>query len=177
MQFKLASSSLMLAVATTSVFAAPSTGSPSTGSQEPARIVVNLNDYGFHPSDIKAKVGDLIEFHFGEGDSSVVQSDFETPCKAMKNGFSSGTFIVEYTKTRTNEDPHIFVVPVTSTDPIAFYNGKRSSRYGFIDVINGDERAQKSYETLKAKTLASSGDSDNPNVVQGGVIEANPKYD
>ncbi|PHH51903.1 hypothetical protein CFIMG_008543RA00001 [Ceratocystis fimbriata CBS 114723] len=173
MQFKLVSS-LMLAVATTSVLAAP-----STEIQEPAKIVVKLSAYGFQPPNIEAKVGDLIEFHFGEGTSSVVQSDFENPCKALKNGFSSGTFNVETTKTHDNEDPHIFVVPVTSTDPIAFYNGIKNQCYGYgiVGVINGQEDTEQTHDKLKAKAFESFGISENPNLVHGGIIEANPKYD
>ncbi|KAL1899042.1 hypothetical protein Cpir12675_001598 [Ceratocystis pirilliformis] len=173
MQFKLASS-LMLAVAATSVLA-----DSSTESQEPVRIVIKLNAYGFQPSNVKAKVGDSIEFHFGEGTSSVVQSDFATPCKAMKNGFSSGTFIVDTTMDHNNEGPHIFVVPVTSTNPVAFYNGIKSQCYGYgaVGVINGQEDTEQSQDKLKAKAFASHGISENPNLVRGGIIEANPEYD
>ncbi|KAH6673020.1 hypothetical protein B0J14DRAFT_512963 [Halenospora varia] len=44
----------------------------------------------FIPSSVTANVGDMILFAFNYGNHSVTQSSFDTPCKAIENGFDSG---------------------------------------------------------------------------------------
>ncbi|KAH8670406.1 hypothetical protein BGZ60DRAFT_430848 [Tricladium varicosporioides] len=44
----------------------------------------------FTPSSITANIGDMILFSFNSGNHSITQSSFDTPCKAIANGFDSG---------------------------------------------------------------------------------------
>ncbi|PHH54885.1 hypothetical protein CFIMG_007684RA00001 [Ceratocystis fimbriata CBS 114723] len=168
--------SLILAAAATSVFGSPVTESQA---QEPSIIKVKLGAYGFEPHEIQAEVGDSIQFHFGKGISSVVQSDFDTPCQPLDGGFVSETFTVDITSSN-GESSHVFEVPITNTNPIAFYNGGRGkcNLYGYFGVINGVEGTDQSYQALRAKarTSGTTQVSRNPGEAKGGETKPNPDF-
>lgn len=72
-----------LAVATLSAVASAKT----------IRIDVGQTGLTFTPNDIKASVGDILEFHYHPKNHSVVAADFATPCRPKaEGGFYSGFF-------------------------------------------------------------------------------------
>ncbi|KAK2034741.1 Cupredoxin [Colletotrichum zoysiae] len=59
-----------------------------------ATHVVKVGDGGlkFEPNNVKAAVGDKVEFHFYPKSHSVAQSAFDTPCTPLSNGTTTGFF-------------------------------------------------------------------------------------
>ncbi|KAL1899279.1 hypothetical protein Cpir12675_001563 [Ceratocystis pirilliformis] len=168
--------SLILAAVATPVLGSPVADSEAQG---PSIIKVKLGAYGFEPHEIQAKVGDSIQFHFGQGISSVVQSDFNTPCQPLDGGFASGPLFVD-TISSNGESSHVFEVPITNSDPIAFYNGGKGKchLYSYLGVINGVEKNGQSYKALRAKTRTSKPReaSHDPDAAHGGEIKPNPDF-
>ncbi|KAL5604036.1 uncharacterized protein BROUX77_004222 [Berkeleyomyces rouxiae] len=164
MRFTLATA---LAAAVTAIRAAP-----SASNADGAIHKVMVNSDGFEPSNVNAAVGDFVEFHFAEGHNSVVQSSYDKPCQDLSNGFSSATFIVDV---KHVEGTHVFVVPVTSTDSVWFYNGawNQCYKYGAVGVINQVPDGIQNVKDLSSKARRVKNTS-NPHIVHGGVIKANP---
>ncbi|KAH6867594.1 hypothetical protein B0T10DRAFT_553962 [Thelonectria olida] len=132
---------------------------PSSTTEEPATIqeesptntatgtgvathTINVGAAGhkFTPNDIKADVGDIIEYRFYPDAHWVIRGDFEQPCIPYeyvglnKNGFSSGRQPV---KAITDDAPR-FRVRVNNTDPIFYYCGAPGScvKYHMMGVVN-----------------------------------------
>lgn len=54
-------------------------------------IAIKAENLYFEPSNITAAVGDILEFHFGPNNHSVVMGDQAKPCQpAATGGFYSG---------------------------------------------------------------------------------------
>lgn len=54
-------------------------------------IVIKTEKLQFEPASINASVGDIVEFHFGPNNHSVVMGDLAKPCQpASAGGFYSG---------------------------------------------------------------------------------------
>lgn len=112
----------------------------------------------FSPADIKAAVGDMVQFHFYPKNHSVVQSTFDQPCEPISNhqpnvqGIFSGFMPVSANST---EMPS-FTIPVTDTKPIWFYCSQgKHCQSGMVGVINAPaantSRTLESYKELAAK--------------------------
>lgn len=54
-------------------------------------IVIQASNTAFEPASVNASAGDILEFHFGPNNHSVVMGDLDNPCQpAAKGGFYSG---------------------------------------------------------------------------------------
>ncbi|PMD19405.1 hypothetical protein NA56DRAFT_558759, partial [Hyaloscypha hepaticicola] len=87
----------------------------------------------FSPNDIKANVGDSIEFSFFPKNHSVTQSSFADPCHPLKGGFFS-TFI----PTNVTSD-QVFTIVVNDTKPIWIYCAQTKLSHcqsGMVAAIN-----------------------------------------
>ncbi len=74
-----------------STTSAASSTSTDTGPNKIVKVSNANGDLSFTPNDIKAAVGDTIEFHFYGPKHSVAQSTFAAPCvPANANAFFSG---------------------------------------------------------------------------------------
>lgn len=97
------------------------------------KIDVGQGGFIFSPNELKAAVGDVLEFHFYPSNHSVVQGDFDNGCQPVTTGgFFSGFF-----PTSSGENSNVFSVTVNDTNPIAFYcsQGKHCQN-GMVGVIN-----------------------------------------
>ncbi|KAF4983283.1 hypothetical protein FZEAL_1268 [Fusarium zealandicum] len=107
----------------------------TSSASEAATHTVNVGATGhkFTPAEVKAEVGDVIEWRFYPDAHWIIRGDFEQPCIPYeyfdldRKGFSSGT----------QKGPR-FRVQVNDTDPIFFYCGAPSScqKYHMMGVVN-----------------------------------------
>lgn len=75
-------------------------------------IVVGKDGLVFNPPDLKANLGDTLEFRFWAKNHSVVQGNWQTACQPHENGFFSG-FVPQADATKPNVCP----LPLPSTLP------------------------------------------------------------
>jgi len=78
-------------------------------------VAVGNGGVTFTPNSVTAAVGDSIEFQFMAARHSVAQADFSSPCAPSNGGIWSGF------QTGSTSSPPVFVISVTSTDPVWFY--------------------------------------------------------
>ncbi|KAH7002901.1 hypothetical protein EDB82DRAFT_425232 [Fusarium venenatum] len=103
-------------------------------------INVGAAGHKFTPEDIKADVGDIIEYRFYPDAHWVIRGDYDNPCipyeyvDTDRSGFSSGP---EPVKAITDDAPR-YRVRVNNTEPIFFYCGAPGScvRYHMMGVVN-----------------------------------------
>lgn len=125
------------------------------------------NQLSFSPNEVKAAMGDVVEFHFAGGNHSVVEGDFSDACQpAATNAFFSG-----YMNALSGPAPNVFSITVNTTDPIPFYCSQLSPAphcpFGMVGVINpsGSNTAASFAASAKnAQTVTA------PAAVSGGVV-------
>ncbi|KAL7942233.1 Cupredoxin [Trichoderma barbatum] len=126
-----------LAVATLSAVASAKT----------VRIDVGKSPFTFTPNDIKADVGDILEFHYHPINHSVVAADFAAPCKPKaEGGFYSGWF-----PTKSGENENVFQVEVNDTKPIWFYCSQTVGNHcgaGMVGAVNAN--VNKTFDAFKS---------------------------
>ncbi|KAM7197252.1 hypothetical protein V8F33_005680 [Rhypophila sp. PSN 637] len=137
-------------------------------------IVVGKDGLTFNPPDLKANLGDTLEFRFWAKNHSVVQGNWQEACQPNQNGFFSG-FVPQADTTKPNDQ--VFKVTLEDTDPKVYYcsqfnaaNSVNHCKAGMVGVINGlGNRTISVYKEL-AKDVTSPG---NPSVAapQGGSFE------
>ncbi|KAF4341386.1 hypothetical protein FBEOM_4634 [Fusarium beomiforme] len=143
---------LVLTAALASVWAQTTTDEPTataeetstgTSSGEAVTHTVNVGASGhkFTPNEVKAEVGDIIEWRFYPTDHWVIQGDYDVPCIPYnyaglnrKEGFSSGLQKVQ----AISDDGPRFRVRVNNTDPFVFYCGAPDScsKSKMIGIVN-----------------------------------------
>ncbi|KAJ9667148.1 hypothetical protein H2201_002668 [Coniosporium apollinis] len=116
----------------------------------------------FSPDNIKAKIGDVVQFQFRPMSHSVVQSTFDQPCMPIRNvmpnatdAFFSGFMPTNYTGPNGGSEQLIFDVYIADTKPKWFYCSRgRHCQGGMVGVINapttGDRTLEKHKELAKA---------------------------
>jgi len=158
-----------------------------TGSAQPSGSVkvwvVKVGDENdpkvlkFQPNNLQAAPGDMIQFHFANGNHSVVQSNFANPCVPMPMASDSKMmpFFSGYMpigdKAKTIGMP-AFTIMVQDTKPIWFYcsQGKHCEN-GMVGSVN----APTSGNTLDAYTqkAKSVSQSQAPASAEGGSNSSN----
>ncbi|KAH8882932.1 Cupredoxin, partial [Thozetella sp. PMI_491] len=130
------------------------------------RIDVGQSGLTFTPSTVNASTGDILDFHFHAINHSVVQGDFNNPCKPIQTGgFFSG-----FMPTSSGENANTFQVQVNSTDPIFFYCAQntlthcKSGMSGAVNPTSGQTLAAYQDKAKSADTAVS------PASVFGGTI-------
>ncbi|PCD30762.1 hypothetical protein AU210_010435 [Fusarium oxysporum f. sp. radicis-cucumerinum] len=116
--------------------------STGTSSGEAVTHTVNVGASGhkFTPNEVKAEVGDIIEWRFYPTDHWVIRGDYDNPCipyeyiGVNRQGFSSGTQKVQAI---TDDGPR-YRVRVNNTDPFFFYCGapESCSKWKMMGVVN-----------------------------------------
>ncbi|TPX16417.1 uncharacterized protein E0L32_003711 [Thyridium curvatum] len=133
--------SLALAATTAVAQKASTTSSAPATTHTVAVGARTQNGFKFEPDNVKASVGDIIEFNFYPGGHSVVRADYKRPCIPWElsgvnrqPGFFSGF-----------QNPHVysgdgpkFRVRVNDTDPIFYYCSAPGSCFeqNMVGVIN-----------------------------------------
>lgn len=86
----------------------------------------------FAPNDIKAAVGDMIQFQFAPNNHSVVQSTFDAPCQASGSTFSGYMPVAANAVTTPT-----YTIMVNDTKPLWFYCSQaKHCQNGMSMVVN-----------------------------------------
>lgn len=95
-------------------------GAAVAAAKQTIRVDVGKDGLTYGPADLKAAVGDDIEFHFYPKNHTVTQSNFKEPCKPLAGGFFSG-----FVPTKPEEAGlSTFTITVKDDKPIWFYCGQ-----------------------------------------------------
>ncbi|KKF95470.1 hypothetical protein CFO_g2159 [Ceratocystis platani] len=142
--------------------------------EPPMIIPINVWPHSFDRSINFAKPGDILQFHFMPGYSSVVESTFENPCRPREFGFSAApteVFFFEY------EASHVFQVTVLDYNPIWFYNGvnDQCNKEGAIGVVNPPWPYDKPFYDFRDAAQAQENTVD-PYLNANGVFVPNPRF-
>ncbi|KAF5679404.1 hypothetical protein FHETE_821 [Fusarium heterosporum] len=118
----------------------------TTSTTETTTHTINVGAAGhkFTPNEIKADIGDIIEYRFYPDAHWVIRGDYDNPCipyeyvDTDREGFSSGP---EPVKAITDDAPR-YRVRVNDTKPIFFYCGAPGScvRYHMMGVVNPSKK-------------------------------------
>lgn len=92
----------------------------TVASAKTIRVDVGKDGLTYTPADIKAAVGDQIEFHYFPKAHSVVASGFKTPCSPLAGGFASGFVPTD----PQDAGLSTFTITVKDEKPIWFYCGQ-----------------------------------------------------
>jgi protein AFG1 len=159
------------------------------------KITVGQGGLNFSPNEVKAAVGDVLEFHYVGGNHSVVQGDFDNPCNpATTGGFFSGYLPatngenvgfppqshtdapLDYRRRTNTPQPNVFRVTVNNTDPIAYYCSQKqpalhcpNGMVGVVNPTNASSFANYAAAAKNAQTVAA------PPTVFGGVLGPAPQ--
>ncbi|PHH55972.1 hypothetical protein CFIMG_008297RA00001 [Ceratocystis fimbriata CBS 114723] len=143
--------------------------------EPPLIIPINVWPNGFDRSINFAKPGDILQFHFMPGYSSVVESTFENPCRPREFGFSAApteVFFFEY------EASHVFQVTVLDYNPIWFYNGAsdQCNKQAAIGVVNPPWPYDQPFYDFREAARAQENTVD-PYLNANGVFVPNPRFE
>ncbi|KAM0431859.1 hypothetical protein ACHAPT_005111 [Fusarium lateritium] len=129
-------------------------------------VKVGNGGLSFEPSDLKAAVGDVVEFHFYKGSHSVAQSSFDKPCEPLNStSFFSGDFDVT-----DKVSDEVFSVTVDSEAPIWYYCAVPGHcQGGMVGVVNAPSNGQRTLAAYK-KAAADTDESVEPKSTGGGDI-------
>ncbi|KAF2684487.1 hypothetical protein K458DRAFT_302886, partial [Lentithecium fluviatile CBS 122367] len=120
-------------------------------------IQVGFADHKFKPDNVKASLGDVVEFQFYPSNHSVVRAEQNLPCIPIemtgpnKTGFYSGFHYVE----TVTEHPPTWQLTINDTSPQFFYCSAPGSctKYGMVGIINPN--ASTSIDRQRTIALAS----------------------
>ncbi|KAI8723567.1 Phytocyanin domain-containing protein [Fusarium sp. LHS14.1] len=129
---------------------------------------VKVGDGGltFSPADLKAAVGDTVEFHFYKGTHSVAQSSFDKPCEPLNStSFFSGDFSVS-----DAVSDEVFTITVDASTPIWYYCAVQGHcQGGMVGVINAPSSGQRTLAAYK-KAAADVDETVEPSSTGGGEL-------
>ncbi|KAF1980079.1 hypothetical protein BU23DRAFT_443963 [Bimuria novae-zelandiae CBS 107.79] len=111
----------------------------------------------FSPDNVKAAVGDLVQFQFHPKNHSVVQSTFDQPCVPIQNvmpnmttAFFSG-FMPTNASLRATSQVLTYTIRVMDTKPVWFYCSQaKHCQGGMVGAINAAETGNKTMSAFKA---------------------------
>ncbi|TEA12183.1 putative GPI-anchored cupredoxin [Colletotrichum sidae] len=158
---------------TPSAAAAAAAASSSSSSSIPGVHVVKVGDGGltFSPNDIKAAVGDVVEFHFYPRAHSVAQSAFDKPCEPLANGTTTG-FFSGPVAVSSGVGAEVFTVEVTDESPKWFYCATaQHCQGGMVGVINAPSSGQRTIQQY-ADAAAKAENNVAPSATGGGSLGA-----
>lgn len=112
----------------------------------------------FEPTNVAAKVGDVIAFQFMSKNHTVTQSTFDNPCAAKADGVDSG---YQFIPQGTNVFPQWSITVNNDTAPLWFYCAQRPHcERGMVFAVN--PTAERTFEKFHANALASAPASSAP---------------
>ncbi|KAK2040421.1 Cupredoxin [Colletotrichum somersetense] len=134
-----------------------------------ATHVVKVGDGGlkFDPENIKAAVGDSVEFHFYPKSHSVAQSAFDTPCMPLSNGTTTG-FFSGPVPVASGVGAEVWTLDIKDKSPKWFYCATGNHcQSGMVGVINAPKA--KTIDMFK-KTAAEAKANVAPSSTSGGKL-------
>ncbi|PHH55963.1 putative GPI-anchored cupredoxin [Ceratocystis fimbriata CBS 114723] len=145
--------SLLTLLSATAALAAPSQVSEGQNLEARSNGVthyVKVTQNGISPPQLYANEGDFIWFQFGFGMNSVVEGEYEQPCRSYGNGFASPSVY----HSKGGYYHQVFVVDVPNTEPRWYYSGEDSRcTSGHVAVINPPRDGSKTLANYQARAL------------------------
>ncbi|EEH22631.1 hypothetical protein PABG_04842 [Paracoccidioides brasiliensis Pb03] len=140
----------------------------ATAFAETIDVKVGENGLTIEPSNINARQGDDVVFHFFSGNHDVASGPFASPCTPSDNGFYSGII-----NANGNQPDATFTVRINNTNPIWLYcTTSGHCQSGMSAVIN----PPRTGNTLDAyKAASKNANSVRPPQVRGGIFSADGK--
>lgn len=143
----------------TSAIAAALAGLASAQKVHVVSVSSSSKDLAFFPDNIKAAVGDMIQFQFLAGNHSVVQSNFDNPCTPIQEhdttqeGMFSGYMDVA-ASAATGMIP-VYTMEVKGEKPLWLYCSQgKHCQAGMVMVVNENTAANASRSLDAFKELA-----------------------
>jgi plastocyanin len=96
------------------------------------------NTLTFSPNNLKAEVGDMVQFQFGVGNHTVTQSTFDAPCVPMGAGSNVTAINTGFMPVAADATTApLYTIPIVDKTPIWLYcaQGKHCQN-GMVMVIN-----------------------------------------
>ncbi|KAJ0335452.1 hypothetical protein COL922a_009188 [Colletotrichum nupharicola] len=143
--------SMSMSMTITASGAAASSSSSSSSSASGTVHVVKVGESGltFSPNDVKAALGDTVEFHFYPKAHSVAQSSFDKPCEPLSNGTATG-FFSGPVPVSSGEGADVFSVKVEDASPKWFYCATaQHCQGGMVGVINAPSSGGMTVDAYK----------------------------
>lgn len=130
-------------------------------------IKVGESGLTFEPDNIKADVGDVLEFWFYAKNHSIVTSTAAKPCEPKtENGFFSGFFPVAQTGVASD---NVFRVTVNSTTPLWYYCSQgKHCQAGMVGAVNA--KSDDDFDKFKTAAKAASSNVTPAGGVFGGSV-------
>lgn len=104
-------------------------------------VIVGKNGTTFQPNNIKAAVGDAVQFQFMGGNHTVTQSTFDNPCTPINNFVKNVTGVhsgyVPFAASAAMGQVPVYTIMINNTNPMWLYcaQGKHCQN-GMVMVIN-----------------------------------------
>lgn len=114
---------------------------PTAQKVQVVTVSTSNNSLVYSPNNIKAAVGDMVQFQFVAGNHTVTQSTFDQPCRPINSvmsnitGFHSG-YMPAAASVASGKIP-TYTIQVNSTTPIWAYCAQgKHCQSGMVMVIN-----------------------------------------
>lgn len=134
----------------------------------------------FSPDNIKANVGDLVQFQFHPKNHSVVQSTFDQPCVPMQNVMPNATnaFFSGFMPTNASAAAAsgilTYTIRVMDSKPVWFYCSQaKHCQSGMVGAINAAASGNKTVAAFKALAAQASANL-SPGQGSSGAGSASP---
>jgi plastocyanin len=134
----------------------------------------------FSPENIKANVGDLVQFQFHPKNHSVVQSTFDEPCVPMQNVMPNATnaFFSGFMPTNASASATsgilTYTIRVMDTKPVWYYCSQaKHCQAGMVGAINAATSGNKTMSAFKALAAQASANL-SPGQGSSGAGSASP---
>ncbi|KAK5631237.1 hypothetical protein RRF57_006951 [Xylaria bambusicola] len=131
------------------------------------------NSLAFYPDNLKADVGDMIQFQFLAGNHSVVQSNFDNPCTPIQaiNASQSGMFsgYMDVAASESTGMIPVYTMEVKAATPLWLYCSQgKHCQAGMVMVVNENTSANstRSLENFKKLSAAATQNLD-PTKISG----------
>lgn len=139
-------------------------GGGSTGGSGQVRtvsVIVGRNGTTFQPNNIRAAVGDAVQFQFMGGNHTVTQSTFDNPCSPINNFVKNVTGVhsgyVPFAASAAMGQVPVYTIMINNTNPMWLYCAQaKHCQNGMVMVINENTAANSSRSLANYRQLASS---------------------
>ncbi|KAI1418077.1 hypothetical protein F5Y13DRAFT_150501 [Hypoxylon sp. FL1857] len=132
----------------------------------------------FSPDNLKADVGDMIQFQFRGGNHSVAQSNFDNPCTPISQHTNQTGIFSGYQPVSASQAMGMiptYTIMVSAKTPLWFYCSQATHcQSGMVMVVNENTAANSSRSLTAFKQLAASATANiAPQRVSGGASGSN----
>ncbi|KAL8397284.1 hypothetical protein RB594_004125 [Gaeumannomyces avenae] len=123
-------------------------------------VIVGRNGTTFQPNNIRAAVGDAVQFQFMGGNHTVTQSTFDNPCSPINNFVKNVTGVhsgyVPFAASAAMGQVPVYTIMINNTTPMWLYCAQaKHCQNGMVMVINENTAANSSRSLANYRQLAS----------------------